>query len=290
MTAIRTRKHEKQNGDDRHMGRNAKEGVVNDYQLALVSKSVFDLGPRTRLLILMFGLVGIGLAFMESLVSGKQVPLDKIIHFSGYFTLSTTFVLALRPLLFIPGLIGLVAMGITIEFLQRHTGRSFDMMDAYANTLGVVIGGLVGLTVRGIFSFIRKETAARKVRHNLHTFKKDEILIREGDPIDEMYIIKQGRVRATRNTNGREVELATGGAGDVLGVLAVVENKPQYATVRALEPTVIYRMDMKQLMESAGGDELPVSLVLSGLCFRLRMMADQLTGSGKSLNADRTML
>ena len=30
------------------MGRNVKDGVVNDYQLALVSRAVFDIGPRTR--------------------------------------------------------------------------------------------------------------------------------------------------------------------------------------------------------------------------------------------------
>lgn len=272
------------------MGKNAKDGVVNDYQLALISKSIFDIGARTRALMLMAGIVGIGLAFMASLDSHKQVPLDKIIHFSGYFTLSLTFVLALRPLLFIPGLFGLIAMGVTIEFLQRHTGRSFDVTDMVANTMGVVVGGMVGLTMRGIFAFLRKEAAARKVRHSLYSFKKNEVLIREGDPVDEMYIIKQGRVRATRNINGREVELATGDAGDVLGVLAVVEGKSQYATLRALEPTVLYRMDMKQLMESAGGDELPVSLVLTGLCVRLRAMADQLSGSGRKLNADSTMI
>lgn len=272
------------------MGRNVKDGVVNDYQLALLSKSVFDIGPRTRFLILMFGIVGIALAFMESLVSGKQVPLDKIIHFSGYFMLSTTFVLALRPLLFIPGLMGLVAMGVVIEFLQRHTGRSFDLTDMIANTLGVVTGGLVGLSTRGIYAYVRKEIAARKAKENLVLFAKGDVLIREGDPIDEMYIIKQGRVRALRNINGREVEIATGRAGDVLGVLAVVENKPQYVTVRALEPTVVYRMNMRQLMESAGGDELPVSLVLGGLCSRLRSLADQVTGSGRHLSADHTMV
>ena len=82
------------------MGRNEKDGVVNDYQLALISKSVFDIGPRCRVVIFMFGLIGIAMAFMASLVSHKQVPLDKIIHFSGYFILSATFVLALPGVLY----------------------------------------------------------------------------------------------------------------------------------------------------------------------------------------------
>lgn len=272
------------------MGRNVKDGVVNDYQLALLSKSIFDIGPRTRFLVLIFGIVGIALAFMESLVSGRQVPLDKIIHFSGYFMLSTTFVLALRPLLFIPGLVGLVAMGVVIEFLQQYTGRSFDKMDMVANTLGVVTGGLVGLSVRGIHAYIRKEMAARKAKSRLVAFAKDAVLIREGDPIHEIYILKSGRVRALRNINGREVELAVLGPGEALGILGLAEGKPQYATLRALEPTLIYRMTMPQLMESAGGSELPVSLVLAGLSRKIRLLADELSKSGIHISADSTMI
>lgn len=271
------------------MGRNVKDGVMNDYHLALLSRSVFDIGPRTRMVILMFGMIGIAMAFTASLVSRQNVPLDKIIHFTGYFILSTTFVLALRPMLFIPGLIGLIAMSIAIEFLQRYTGRSFDVTDMAANAAGVVTGGMTGMIIRGIYSLISKELAARRVHRKLHHYNKDEILIREGDPVHDMYIIKRGRVRVTRHINGREVSLTTVGAGEVLGVLGVVEQKPQYATLRALEPTVVYRMDLKELMESAGGSELPISMTLCGLCEKIRMLADQLTKTGRSISADSTM-
>jgi VanZ family protein len=271
------------------MGRNVKDGVVNDYQLALISKSVFDIGPRTRVVILMFGLIGIAMAFMASLVSHKQVPLDKIIHFSGYFVLSTTFVLALRPVFFIPGLIGLIGMSVGIEFLQRYTGRSFDVTDMVANSIGVASGGMTGMILRGIYGLISKELAARKAHQRLVRFRSDDILIREGDPINDMYIIQSGRVRATRNVGGREISLMTAGAGEVLGVLGVVEGRPQYATLRALEPTVVYRMGMNELMESAGGSELPISLVLSGMSEKIRRLADQLTKSGRGISADSTM-
>lgn len=273
------------------MGKNAKDGVVNNYQLALISKSIFDIGPRTRYLILLVAIIGITLAFMESLV-GRQpqtIPLDKIIHFSGYFLLSTTFVLALRPLLFIPGLLGLVCMGVVIEFLQRYTGRSFDVRDMIANTAGVVTGAVVGVTVRGLYAFIRKELAVRKVNRNLFSFGQGEVLIREGDPISEMYIIKSGRVRASREVNGREIPLGSMGAGEVLGILGVVEETPQYATLTTLEPTVLYRVNMQELMESSGGSELPISLALNGLCGKLRLLADQLTKSGRRTPTDSTM-
>jgi len=262
---------------------------MTDYQLALLSKSVFDIGPKTRVVIFMFGLLGIAMAFMASLVSHKQVPLDKVIHFTSYTILSMTFVLALRPVFFVPGLIGLVGMSIGIEFLQRYTGRSFDTHDMVANACGVGLGGLLGLIIRGLFSLVAKEFSARKAHRKLELIKKDTVLIREGDPIHEMLIIKEGRVRATREINGHETSLITAGPGEVLGVLGVVEQRPQYATLRALEDTVIYRMSMNELMESAGGDELPVSLVLSGLSEKLRQAVDQLSRSGRPIDVDATL-
>ena len=145
------------------------------------------------------------------------------------------------------------------------------------------------MIIRGIYGLISKELAARKAHSRLVQFRKDEILIREGDPIRDMYIIQSGRIRATRNVSGREASLMTAGVGEVLGVLGVVEGRPQYATLRALEPTVVYRMDMKELMESAGGSELPISLVLSGMSEKIRLLADQLTKSGRGISADSTM-
>jgi len=257
------------------MDKKIKSGVVNNYQLALLSDSVFDVGPRLRFLILLFGFIGIALAFVKSLVSGQNVPLDKIIHFSGYFVLTVTFFFALRPRFFLLGMIGLICVGVGIEFLQKHTGRSFDPKDMIANTTGVVVGGLVGLTIRGIYAFIRKEIAARRVRSSLYSFPANEVLIHEGDPVPDLFIIKEGCVSASRKVNGKEVILGTLKAGDVLGLLGVIEEKPQYATLTTKEATTLYRMSLDELMESSGGKELPVSLVLNGLCKKIRILVDQ---------------
>ncbi|MDF7806999.1 cyclic nucleotide-binding domain-containing protein [Pontiellaceae bacterium B12219] len=271
------------------MARATKKDGLTDYQLALVSRAVFDIGPRTRTVIFMFGLIGIAMAFMASLVSHKNVPLDKVIHFTSYTLLSATFVLALRPVFFIPGLFGLVGMSVGIEFLQRHTGRSFDVTDMVANACGVGLGGMLGLLFRGIFSIVSKEVAARKAHRKLQYFKKGSILIREGDPIQEMFIIKQGKVQISREVSGRETHLGIVRAGEVLGVLGVVEQRPQYATLCALEDTVVYQMSMKELLEQAGGNELPVSLVLKGLSQKVRLLANQQIGSGGVEDLDATL-
>ena len=252
---------------------------LKDHQLALLSRAIFDIPPRTRYLLVIAGVIGIVLVTMESLVGRQEhtIPLDKIIHFSGYFVLSLTFVLALRPFLFVPGLVGLVLMGITIEFLQRHTGRSFDWHDAYANTLGVTVGGGLGLIARGVYAYVRKEWAVKRVQHLLLSFAPDQVILREGDPVEECLIIKSGRVKLTRLQNDRPVELTQAGPGEFLGLVGVLGDKPQLTTITALEPTTVYRMSLDELMESAGGRELPISQVLLQCVEKLREAAVKLT-------------
>ncbi len=69
----------------------------------------------------------------------------------------------------------------------------------------------------------------------------------------------------------------------------VVEGKPQYATLSAIEPTTVCRMNIGELMESAGGSELPISLVLNGLCAKVRILADHQLKSGRGISIDSTM-
>ena len=80
-------------------------------------------------------------------------PNDKVVHFMGYT------VLALVPvsLLELAGLgIALAAtmipMGVLLEFLQRLVpGRTFEIGDMVANSLGVLSGILLALCVRRVF-------------------------------------------------------------------------------------------------------------------------------------------
>lgn len=262
-----------------------KPSSLKDYQLALFSRAVFDIPPRTRRLLVIAGVGGIVILTMECLV-GRQdhtVPLDKIIHFSGYCVLSLTFVLALRPILFVPGLVGLVLMGIAIEFLQRHTGRSFDWYDAYANTLGVATGAGLGLAARGVYAYVQKEFAAKRVQRQLISFAADQVILHEGDPVEQLFLIKSGKVKATRQRNGVPIQLAQGGPGGVIGLLSIAEDEPQFTTVTALEPTTVYRMSLEELMDSAGGRELPISQVLLQCIQKLREVGVKLTEEGIEL-------
>ena len=122
-------------------------------------------------------------------------------------------------------------------------------------------------------SYVRKEVSTKNARKRLYLFERGKVLLREGDPVYEMCIIRSGKVQLTREVDGKSVDYGTLGTGDVMGILGVVEGKPQFTTITALKRTVIYQMSMADVMENVGGKELPISLVLTGMSKKLRECA-----------------
>lgn len=259
---------------DHHPGRRSLRSI----QLALLSQSVFDVPPRTRYTIILAGIVALVFAVSGSLIGGDEgtIEVDKVIHFTSYATLATLFVLALRPILYIPALLGLVILGVAIEFIQPLNGRNFDTMDMAANTMGVVMGAILGLVVRTLLSQVRKAIALSTVRKRLVTYEPGTVILREGSLLHHFFAIKSGAVQLERTVDEKTVDLGLFGPGEVIGVLGVIQGMPQYATVTATSRTTLYRMDLEELMDAAGGREQPVALVLNDMAQKLRELADYL--------------
>jgi VanZ family protein len=247
--------------------------------LAALSGAVLDIPPRIRALLLVAGIAGVGIVVMESLV-GRQagtIQVDKILHFSGYAILALVFILALRPALYLPSLVGLVAVGVGIEYLQPLNGRSFELRDAYADMLGVAIGAAVGIVGRSIYAHIRSDLAVAASRSRLTSCAPGTVILREGEPIRAFAIIRKGEVELVRTVAGEPVLLSVAGPGEVLGAVAAIQGGPAGVTATARTWTSLYHMDLEELMQSAGGRELPVSTVLRSLAEHLRQAVERIT-------------
>ncbi len=70
-------------------------------------------------------------------------------------------------------------------------------------------------------------------------FDPDEFLFEEGDPGYCAYIIESGSVEISLDKSGRKLVIATLGAGEVLGEMAIIDNLPRTATARAIERTKV---------------------------------------------------
>lgn len=225
----------------------------------------------------MAGVAGIVVVTVGSLHGGSDqtIEVDKILHFTGYGILAFLFVMALRPVLYVPALLALVGGGFLIEVLQSFTGRHMDVADGVANTVGVAVGAFVALLVRGAYAYVRRELAAAQVKRNLMHFSPKSTILREGARVRTLYVIKSGDVKLSKMVDDKCIELGHAQTGDVVGTLGVLLGTPQFCTVEAVSATTVYRMELMELMNSAGGHEQPVGVVLRSLAENLRMAAER---------------
>lgn len=62
-----------------------------------------------------------------------------------------------------------------------------------------------------------------------------EVLFREGDASDAMYVIKKGRIAITKSKGSGEITLAELKAGEMLGEMAFFDSKPRSAGAKAVQ-------------------------------------------------------
>ena len=244
----------------------------------LLSGVVLDVPPRTARLLTLVGTIGVIAIVVESLVGNRleTIEVDKIIHFMGYASLGIVFVLSLRPRWCIPALIGLALLSYLIEILQPLNMRSLDINDAIANTLGLAIGALLGLIIRFAYGYIKMELETNRIRRSLVTLPQGTTIIRQGQLIDKFIVIKVGLVAIYRESNGKQVEVARLGSGEMFGLLGQILKTPQAVTVVALTPVQIYPLDYDQLIENVGGPNQPLGIVL-------HYMADKLAETSETI-------
>lgn len=71
----------------------------------------------------------------------------------------------------------------------------------------------------------------------LRTFRKNQLLIQEGDLGDNLFIVQSGRLRAfAADAKGKEITLGIYGAGEYVGEMAL-DGGPRSANVETLEAT-----------------------------------------------------
>jgi CRP-like cAMP-binding protein len=93
-------------------------------------------------------------------------------------------------------------------------------------------------------------------------FKRGEILFREGEPGKEMYVVQTGKVNITKKVRETEKILATLGAGEFLGEMALLNNKPRSAGAVVAEDAKLLVIDPKTFEAMIRGNvEIAVRLI-----------------------------
>lgn len=103
-----------------------------------------------------------------------------------------------------------------------------------------------------------------------YRFQKGQVLIREGDQGDTAWIIRQGRVAVSKQIGDKQLLLSTLGKGEVVGEMALVDEKPRSATVTALEDGFAQMIPREHFLEILQKDSQLSLELLKVLFDRLR--------------------
>jgi CRP/FNR family cyclic AMP-dependent transcriptional regulator len=117
-------------------------------------------------------------------------------------------------------------------------------------------------------------------------FEDGEVIVRQGEIGDSMFVIQEGRVGVFLERDGEEILLAEPGAGEIIGEMAIFEHKPRSATVKALGVARILTIDRKNFMRRVSEDPSLAFRILETLSHRIRELDEQLAQLRQEVAAD----
>jgi len=149
------------------------------------------------------------------------------------------------------------------DLVNRHPAISLTLSKALSQRLADMdrrftenhlrgLGLLTGLSSSQLEEISRKMEPVR--------YRQGEVILKEGDPGDEMYFIESGQLQVIRGHGTAAIVLAELGVGDLFGEMAMLTGNPRSATVMALTDVDLW------LMSRASFDEVAItypSLVLA---------------------------
>jgi hypothetical protein len=109
-----------------------------------------------------------------------------------------------------------------------------------------------------------------------HTYKRGEIIIHEGDPGLEAYIITAGSVVVSRIFNNKNYVLATLKDGQIFGEMGLIEDAPRSATITALTDVTTISIDRDGFNHLLQHDPSILLPIFRALFERLRTMNKRL--------------
>lgn len=100
-------------------------------------------------------------------------------------------------------------------------------------------------------------------------------IVNIGDPGETLFIVLEGTVQVLYPGRSQDLELARLEAGDFFGEMALLNDEPRSATVRAMTPVralVVGKHDFRDLIRDSGGVALSL---LEALSYRVRNVGEQ---------------
>ena len=106
--------------------------------------------------------------------------------------------------------------------------------------------------------------------------KEGEVIVRQGDTGNCMFVIQEGEVEAVAEAEGKEFRLRTMGPNEFFGEMALFEKETRTATIRASRPTRVLTIDKKNFLGGIHEDPSLAFRVVQTMSHRIRDLTDRL--------------
>ena len=104
--------------------------------------------------------------------------------------------------------------------------------------------------------------------------EKDQVIFREGDPGEAVYLVESGSIGIFKTVEGEEIQLATMKEGELFGEMAIIDGSDRMAHAVALEDSVIVTLPRAGLEAMLAKQEPLVKTLIQILADNLRNVHD----------------
>lgn len=103
-------------------------------------------------------------------------------------------------------------------------------------------------TIRVFREFNAPELLALTSRLQERKLRKGQVLFREGEPGEEMFLVREGAILVSKAVTGKvEQVLARFGPGDFFGEMSLFDRSPRSATIQAETDAILLALDRENL-------------------------------------------
>jgi len=107
-------------------------------------------------------------------------------------------------------------------------------------------------------------------------YKEGEVIVRQGETGNCMFVIQEGEVEAIAEADGKEFKLRSMGPNEFFGEMALFEKETRTATIRASRPTRVLTIDKKNFLGGIHEDPSLAFRVVQTMSHRIRDLTDRL--------------
>lgn len=116
-------------------------------------------------------------------------------------------------------------------------------------------------------------------------YEDGEIVVRQGDQGDCLYVVQEGRVEVVVERDGRETVLRELGPGEMVGEMAVFDRIVRSATVRARGQARLLTVDRKNFLRRVNEDPSIAFRIVESMSRRVRELSREVVELRNRLDA-----